>query len=81
MYMYIIVYVFESMHFVHTYANICKFCRFQSHFSHICRFILLEDRCRFLSNFSVATADVDIPGEYLQPKVVCGEHWLSCHFE
>jgi transformation/transcription domain-associated protein len=32
------------------------------------RFTLLEDRCRFLSNFSVSTAEVDIPGEYLQPK-------------
>ncbi|XP_064401908.1 transformation/transcription domain-associated protein-like isoform X2 [Halichondria panicea] len=29
---------------------------------------LLEDRCRFLSNFSLATADVEIPGEYLFPK-------------
>ena len=33
------------------------------------RSFLLEDRCRFLSNFSQATADVGIPGEYLIPKV------------
>ena len=31
---------------------------------------LLEDRCRFLSNFSIATADVEIPGEYLVPKAM-----------
>ncbi|CAI7996002.1 Transformation/transcription domain-associated protein [Geodia barretti] len=31
---------------------------------------LLEDRCRFLSNFSLATADMDIPGEYLMPKTM-----------
>ena len=29
---------------------------------------LIEERCRFLSNFSASTADVDIPGEYLVPK-------------
>ena len=34
------------------------------------RSFLLEDRCRFLSNFSLATADMDIPGEYLMPKTM-----------
>ena len=34
------------------------------------RSFLLEDRCRFLSNFSLATADVEISGEYLVPKVI-----------
>ena len=29
---------------------------------------LLEERCRFLSNFSLATAEVEIPGEYLVPR-------------
>ena len=33
------------------------------------RSFLLEDRCRFLSNFSLATAEVELPGEYLVPKV------------
>ena len=36
----------------------------------VCRSFLLEDRCRFLSNFSLATADMDIPGEYLMPKAM-----------
>ena len=35
----------------------------------LCRSFLLEDRCRFLSNFSLATAEVELPGEYLVPKV------------
>ena len=30
----------------------------------------MDERCRFLSNFSVATGDVDIPGDYLLPKVI-----------
>ena len=38
------------------------------------RSFLLEDRCRFLSNFSLATADVEIPGEYLMPKVSVTEY-------
>eukprot|EP00794_Sanderia_malayensis_P003407 gene3407-3897_t len=29
---------------------------------------LLEERCRFLSNFSQATAEVELPGEFLMPK-------------
>lgn len=29
---------------------------------------LLEERCRFLSVFSIATADVELPGEFLMPK-------------
>ena len=33
------------------------------------RSFLLEDRCRFLSNFSLSTADVEMPGEYLEPQV------------
>lgn len=40
-----------------------------SNYSLPVRSFLLEDRCRFLSNFSLATADVEIPGEYLVPKV------------
>ena len=36
----------------------------------MCRSFLLEDRCRFLSNFSLATADMDLPGEYLMPKAM-----------
>ena len=33
------------------------------------RSFLIEERCRFLSNFSLNTAEVDIPGEFLLPKV------------
>ncbi|XP_046847243.1 transformation/transcription domain-associated protein-like isoform X2 [Xenia sp. Carnegie-2017] len=29
---------------------------------------LLEERCRYLSVFSIATADVELPGEFLMPK-------------
>lgn len=29
---------------------------------------LLEERCRFLSAFSITTADVELPGEFLMPK-------------
>ncbi|XP_033101198.1 transformation/transcription domain-associated protein-like isoform X1 [Anneissia japonica] len=29
---------------------------------------LIEEKCRFLSNFSSSTADVDLPGEFLVPK-------------
>jgi len=29
---------------------------------------LLEERCRFLSNFTTATAEVELPGEFLMPK-------------
>ncbi|XP_072179557.1 transformation/transcription domain-associated protein-like [Diadema setosum] len=29
---------------------------------------LIEERCRFLSHFSSATADVELPGEFLTPK-------------
>ena len=29
---------------------------------------LLEERCRFLSVFSIATADVELPGQFLFPK-------------
>jgi len=32
------------------------------------KFFLIEEKCRFLSNFSSSTAEVDIPGEYLLPK-------------
>lgn len=31
--------------------------------------ILMEDKCRFLSNFSQHTADVEIPGDALMPKL------------
>eukprot|EP00118_Oscarella_pearsei_P018052 m.182608 g.182608 ORF g.182608 m.182608 type:complete len:3843 (+) comp39295_c0_seq28:119-11647(+) len=29
---------------------------------------LLEEKCRFLSNFSMSTAEVELPGEFLSPK-------------
>ncbi|KAL4715075.1 hypothetical protein ACJJTC_012122 [Scirpophaga incertulas] len=29
---------------------------------------LIEEKCRFLSNFSLKTAEVDLPGEFLLPK-------------
>ncbi|EPQ15807.1 Transformation/transcription domain-associated protein [Myotis brandtii] len=32
------------------------------------KFFLLEEKCRFLSNFSAQTAEVGIPGEFLVPK-------------
>lgn len=38
------------------------------------RTLLIEEKCRFLSNFSLQTAEVELPGEFLLPKV-----WLfSC---
>ena len=33
------------------------------------RWFLIEEKCRFLSNFSVQTAEVELPGEFLLPKV------------
>ncbi|XP_066597811.1 transformation/transcription domain-associated protein isoform X1 [Prorops nasuta] len=30
---------------------------------------LIEEKCRFLSNFSLKTAEVELPGEFLLPKV------------
>jgi len=30
---------------------------------------LIEEKCRFLSNFSQHTAEVELPGEFLLPKV------------
>uniref|UniRef100_A0A7N6B847 Transformation/transcription domain-associated protein n=1 Tax=Anabas testudineus TaxID=64144 RepID=A0A7N6B847_ANATE len=32
------------------------------------KFFLIEEKCRFLSNFSAQTAEVEIPGEFLMPK-------------
>ncbi|XP_038044323.1 transformation/transcription domain-associated protein-like isoform X2 [Patiria miniata] len=32
------------------------------------KFFLIEEYCRFLSNFSSSTADVELPGEYLTPR-------------
>ena len=29
---------------------------------------LIEEKCRFLSNFSRSTAEVELPGEFLLPK-------------
>ena len=29
---------------------------------------LIEEKCRFLSNFSLQTAEVELPGEFLLPK-------------
>nr|CAD7427558.1 unnamed protein product [Timema monikensis] len=36
---------------------------------------LIEDKCRFLSNFSMQTADVELPGEFLLPK---HSHYFVC---
>lgn len=33
------------------------------------RSLLIEEKCRFLSNFSLQTAEIEIPGEFLLPKV------------
>ena len=33
------------------------------------RSFLIEEKCRFLSNFSLQTAEVELPGEFLLPKV------------
>ena len=32
------------------------------------RSFLIEEKCRFLSNFSLNTAEVELPGEFLLPK-------------
>lgn len=32
------------------------------------RSFLIEEKCRFLSNFSLKTAEVELPGEFLLPK-------------
>ena len=34
----------------------------------LCSSFLLEERCRFLSHFTTATAEVELPGEFLIPK-------------
>ena len=34
----------------------------------VSRSFLIEEKCRFLSNFSSSTADVELPGEFLTPK-------------
>ena len=40
---------------------------------------LLEERCRFLSNFSQATAEVELPGEFLMPKTtIVSESYDLC---
>lgn len=36
--------------------------------SFFCRSFLIEERCRFLSNFSQKTAEVELPGELLLPR-------------
>ncbi|CAB4033537.1 transformation transcription domain-associated, partial [Paramuricea clavata] len=36
---------------------------------------LLEERCRFLSVFSISTADVELPGEFLMPKSNIHSHY------
>ncbi|KAK8783727.1 hypothetical protein V5799_009908 [Amblyomma americanum] len=38
--------------------------------------ILIEDKCRFLSNFSQQTADIALPGEFLLPKR-CGQRGVE----
>lgn len=35
---------------------------------------LIEEKCRFLSNFSINTAEVELPGEFLLPK--CGHYYV-----
>ena len=35
------------------------------------RSFLIEEKCRFLSNFNLQTAEVELPGEFLLPKVSC----------
>lgn len=35
----------------------------------LCSSFLLEERCRFLSNFTTSTAEVELPGEFLMPKL------------
>ena len=35
----------------------------------VCRWFLIEEKCRYLSNFSLQTAEVELPGEFLLPKV------------
>ena len=47
--------------FSHDLVNCCFFFPFFSSF-------LLEERCRFLSNFTTSTAEVELPGEFLMPK-------------
>ncbi|CAH1788418.1 unnamed protein product [Owenia fusiformis] len=32
------------------------------------KWFLIEEKCRFLSNFSLSTAEVELPGEFLLPK-------------
>lgn len=39
---------------------------------------LIEEKCRFLSNFSLSTAEVELPGEFLLPKV--GVYLSVCVF-
>ncbi len=36
---------------------------------------LIEEKCRFLSNFSRSTAEVELPGEFLLPKY---SHYYVC---
>lgn len=55
-----------------------SFCLLKNTESHHCivfvsSSFLLEERCRFLSVFSISTADVELPGEFLMPKsnIVC----------
>ena len=35
---------------------------------YLLRLFLIEEYCRFLSNFSSSTADVELPGEFLTPR-------------
>ena len=37
---------------------------------------LIEEKCRFLSNFSRSTAEVELPGEFLLPKY--STHYYVC---
>lgn len=43
---------------------------------------LLEETCRFISNFSQSTAEVELPGEFLMPRtttVFCGIFPHTCY--
>lgn len=39
------------------------------------RSILIEENCRYLSNFNLQTAEIELPGEYLSPK---HSHYYVC---
>ena len=40
----------------------------EARIQHLPKWFYLEEKCRFLSNFSLQTAEVELPGEYLLNK-------------